>query len=123
MKLSIKKLLGLLAVAAIALPSVVFAQAATSDLESQVKELTKKVAALESAKGSMSSSSYVMPTEGDVKKGGLLHAAQDIDFGGYVATTYTDNFQKSARQGRVYDANQGFALNQADLYFKKDARP
>jgi len=124
MKLSIKKLLGLLAVAAVALPSVVFAQAATSDLESQVKELTRKVAALESSKSTQSSfgGGYVMPTEGDEKKGGLLHAAQDIDFGGYVATSYTEHIDQNQNfQGKVYDQNQGFNMNQANFYFKKDA--
>lgn len=122
MKLTIKKALGILALAAF-MPSMAFAQSAdVSALENQVKELTKKVAALEGAKTSQSSygAGYVMPTEGD--QGGLLHAAQDIDFGGYVATTYTSHFgQNSTWQGRIFDANEGFAVNQANFYFKKDA--
>jgi len=122
MKLTIKKALGILALVAF-MPSMVFAQSTdVSALENQVKELTKKVAALEGAKTSQSSygAGYVMPTEGD--QGGLLHAAQDIDFGGYVATTYTSHFgQNSTWQGRIFDANEGFAVNQANFYFKKDA--
>ncbi|MER2513461.1 MAG: outer membrane beta-barrel protein [Nitrosomonas ureae] len=121
MKLTIKKALGIFALVAF-MPSMVFAQSAdVSALENQVKELTKKVAALEGA-GTQSSygAGYVMPTEGD--QGGLLHAAQDIDFGGYVATTYTSHFgQNGTWQGRIFDANEGFAVNQADFYFKKDA--
>ena len=122
MKLTIKKALGILALVAF-MPSMAFAQSAdVSALENQVKELTKKVAALEGAKTSQSSygAGYVMPTEGD--QGGLLHAAQDIDFGGYVATSYTSHFgQNSTWQGRIFDANEGFAVNQANFYFKKDA--
>ena len=88
MNLSLKKFFGFVAVIALVAPSMVFAQAANSDLESQVKELTKKVAMLESAKNSSSSfgGGYVMPTEGDAPKGGLIHPPQDIDFGGYVPT-------------------------------------
>ncbi len=124
MNLSLKKFFGFVAIIALAVPSMVFAQAASSDLESQVKELTKKVAMLESAKSSQSSfgGGYVMPTEGDVKTGGLIHPPQDIDFGGYVATSYTEHIDQNQNfQGDVYDQNQGFNMNQADFYFKKDA--
>lgn len=124
MNLSLKKFFGLVAVIALAVPSTVFAQATAGDLESQVKELTKKVAMLESAKNTQSSfgGGYVMPTEGDVKTGGLIHAPQDIDFGGYVAASYTEHIDQNENfQGKVYDQNQGFNMNQADFYFKKDA--
>lgn len=123
MKLAIKKALGILTIVAMTMPSMAIAQSAdVSALETQVKELTKKVAALEAVKDTQSSygAGYVMPTEGD--QGGLIHLGQDIDFGGYVATTYTSHFgQNSAWQGRIFDANEGFAVNQADFYFKKDA--
>lgn len=125
MKLTIKKALGILALVAF-MPSMVFAQSAdVSALESQVKELTKKVAALEGTKSTQSSygAGYVMPTEGD--QGGLIHLGQDIDFGGHVATTYNavidDN--NNTITGRLSQNNEGFAVNQAAFYFKKDANP
>lgn len=124
MNLSLKKFFGLVAIFALAVPSMVFAQATSADLESQVKELTKKVAMLESAKSTSSSfgGGYVMPTEGDAPKGGLIHPPQDIDFGGYVATSYTEHIDQNQNyQGLVYDQNQGFNMNQANFYFKKDA--
>ncbi len=125
MKLTIKKALGIFALVAFAMPSIARAQSVdVSALENQVKELTKKVAALEGSKSSQSSygAGYVMPTEGD--QGGLVHAAQDIDFGGHVATTYTNFIDQNAGfQGRSFENNEGFALNQADFFFKKDANP
>ena len=120
MNLSLKNFFSIMALVAMTIPSTVFAQSA--DLEAQVKELTQKVAALESAKSAPSTGTYVMPTEGGENKGGFIHTPQDIDFGGYVAASYTEHIDQSQNyQGKVYDQNQGFNLNQADFYFKKDA--
>lgn len=99
-------------------------------LKSQIENLNKKLASLETKVSKVESAapSYAAPVVAS-SEGGLLHAMQDITMSGYLDVQYNLNMSSSGTPaggnvGRIFDNDRrSFTVNSAELDFAREANP
>jgi len=121
-------------------------------LKNQINDLNKKLASIESKllsvertteqlKPSIAHPGHAVVPPAEGPSGGLVHAMQDIQMGGYIETQFNANLSNTTanfsdpnhtfngnvgggNRLRIFDHNQNtFTLNAAKLWFAKEANP